>query len=144
MLWFIVIAIFFIDDAAGSRYIRVENRNKFPIWIQTLTNNNGPPLCQNVTRIRPGARIKYNIPDSGWAGRFWAKYGCDRHGNNCAFGQSMTPCPKNGCQPPADTKLEFFFPPINSPQESYYDISLVRNTFTKQHNPYIWAFSQFQ
>lgn len=30
-----------------------------------------------------------------------------------------------GCQPPAETKIEFFFPPAGDPRNVWYDISLV-------------------
>lgn len=41
------------------------------------------------------------------------------------MGQSDPPCPSGGCQPPADTKVEFFFPPINNGEQVWYDVSLV-------------------
>ncbi|XP_055325704.1 uncharacterized protein LOC129579578 [Sitodiplosis mosellana] len=107
------------------RYIEVKNQNSFPIWIETLTNNNGAPLSNEIKRINPGGGIKYEISDHGWAGRVWPKIGCNRNGANCEFGQSIAPCPSGGCHPPADTKVEFFFPRINSNQNSFYDISLV-------------------
>lgn len=73
------------------------------------------------------AATTFTIPDSGWAGRFWPKIECDNTGQNCAVGQSVAPCPSAGCQPPADTKVEFFYPPINDPQNRnvWYDVSLV-------------------
>lgn len=111
------------------RNIEVGNRNGFPIWIQTLTNNNGPPLVNGVIRLNPGESRLLRIRDEGWAGRIWPKTGCDKNGENCAFGQSIPPCPAGGCQPPADTKVEFYFPRINSPEVSFYDISLVSNWF---------------
>jgi len=69
------------------------------------------------------ARLTYNIPNSGWKGRFWPKVDCDASGNNCGVGQSVNPCPSKGCQPPADTKVEFFFPSINGQNSIWYDIS---------------------
>lgn len=109
-----------------QRYIEVGNECDFPIWIQTLTNDNGPPLLNTaMTRINPGGRMRYDIGDDGWAGRLWARYGCDENGQNCLFGQSSPPCSSSGCDPPADTKAEFSFPPRNSATLSFYDISLV-------------------
>lgn len=35
-----------------------------------------------------------------------------------------------GCHPPAETKVEFFFPQINAAQDSFYDISLVRAVYS--------------
>lgn len=58
-------------------------------------------------------------------GRFWPKSGCDNNGINCEVGQSVSPCPQGGCQPPAETKVEFFFPPSGNGQDVWYDISLV-------------------
>ena len=65
------------------------------------------------------------IPNAGWAGRFWPKTGCNSGGTECEFGDSVPPCPSNGCQPPADTKVEFNFPSQPPNQDSWYDISLV-------------------
>ena len=69
--------------------------------------------------------LYFQIPTSGWAGRFWPKTGCDNSGYNCEFGDSVPPCPVGGCQPPADTKVEFNFPPQPPNQDSWYDVSLV-------------------
>lgn len=107
------------------RTIQVGNRNNFPIWIETLTNDNGPPLTNQIIRLNSGGQHTFNIHDKGWAGRLWPKIGCDQRGGNCDFGQSMPPCPRDGCQPPADTKVEFYFPRINTQTKSFYDISLV-------------------
>lgn len=79
MLWSILI-LCISAKAVEMRYIEVGNRNSFPIWIQTLTNNNGPPLSNEIKRINPGGRIKYEIGDNGWAGRLWPKIGCDQNG----------------------------------------------------------------
>lgn len=125
MLWLIVILCFSAQVVEMRRYIEVGNRCSFPIWIQALTNNNGAPLSNEIKRINSGGRIKYEISDNGWAGRLWPKTGCDYRGENCEFGQSIPPCPSGGCHPPADTKVEFYFPRQNSPDLSFYDISLV-------------------
>lgn len=58
-------------------------------------------------------------------GRFWPKTGCDGGGQNCETGQSVSPCGRNGCDPPAETKVEFFFPPAGDRNNVWYDISLV-------------------
>lgn len=58
-------------------------------------------------------------------GRFWPKSGCDHTGHNCEVGQSVDPCNPGGCDPPAETKVEFFFPPVNDPYDVWYDVSLV-------------------
>lgn len=108
------------------RYIEVGNNRGAPIWIQSQPNDGKPPLRGGqIVKLNPSERTRYDIDDGGWAGRLWAKVGCDDGGNNCRFGQSIPPCPPNGCHPPAETKVEFFFPPINSPDASFYDISLV-------------------
>lgn len=125
MFWFLLFGFLQVGQIIGLRYIEVGNRNRFPIWIETQTNNNGPPL-HAIVKLPPGARNKYTISDGGWAGRLWAKVGCDDSGHNCEFGQSVPPCPPGGCHPPAETKVEFFFPQVDSPNDAYYDISLVR------------------
>jgi len=52
--------------------------------------------------------------------------GCDGSGQNCQVGQSVPPCPSGGCQPPSDTKVEFFFPSASdNGNQVWYDISLV-------------------
>ncbi|XP_031635191.1 uncharacterized protein LOC116348351 [Contarinia nasturtii] len=115
-----------IKCTIGLRYIKVVNNNNFPIWIESFSNNGQPPLRNNeAVLINPSQAEIFNIEDSGWAGRLWAKFGCDGDGTNCEIGQSVAPCPSNGCQPPSDTKVEFFFPPIGDPKDAYYDISLV-------------------
>lgn len=79
-------------------------------------------------------------------GRFWPKSGCDGSGHNCEVGQSVDPCNPGklkffflvfvrcsnefhssigGCDPPAETKVEFFFPPAGDPGDVWYDVSLV-------------------
>lgn len=58
-------------------------------------------------------------------GRFWPKTGCDSNGFNCEVGQSVPPCGPTGCSPPAETKVEFFFPPVGDGNNVWYDISLV-------------------
>lgn len=58
-------------------------------------------------------------------GRFWPKSGCDGSGQNCQVGQSVSPCGRNGCDPPAETKVEFFFPRSGDNGNVWYDISLV-------------------
>lgn len=82
-------------------------------------------MGNGIQRLQQNARITYNIPTSGWKGRFWPKTECDGSGQNCAVGQSVSPCPTGGCQPPADTKVEFFYPAINDPNAVWYDVSLV-------------------
>ena len=70
-------------------------------------------------------QIITKIPGDGWAGRFWPKINCEESGDECEFGQSSPPCPAQGCQPPADTKVEFYFPSQPPTEDSWYDISLV-------------------
>lgn len=118
-------AFIFIGQTAGLRYIQVKNSNSFPIWIETEPNDNQPELTNEIVKIETGSNTKYDIQDSGWGGRLWAKVGCDKNGVNCEFGQSVDPCNEGGCQPPSETKVEFFFSEISSSDDSYYDISLV-------------------
>lgn len=58
-------------------------------------------------------------------GRFWPKTGCDGNGQNCVSGQSVPPCGPRGCDPPAETKVEFYFPAAGASGSVWYDVSLV-------------------
>lgn len=111
-----------------QRFIKIVNKNYFAIWIQTQTNNNGPPLG-NVVKIDGGQHFQYDISNAGWAGRLWPKIECDRNGINCGFGQSIAPCPSGGCQPPVETKIEFNFPRSGTSEKTFFDISLVRDKY---------------
>jgi hypothetical protein len=110
-----------------SRDIEFTNRCGYDIWVNPLTNGGpGQPILQpGIVRLANYAQYTYQIPDAGWGGRFWPKSGCDGTGHNCEVGQSVDPCPVGGCQPPAETKVEFFFPPLNNGYDVWYDISLV-------------------
>lgn len=126
-MWWLIFIFLHVYQITGLRYIEVGNQNGFPIWIQTKPNDKTPPLRNGeIVKLNANDRTKFDIDDAGWGGRLWAKVGCDDNGSNCEFGQSIEPCADGGCQPPAETKVEFFFPPVNSPDASYYDISLVR------------------
>lgn len=125
MLWIVCLAPL-VQSVISQRFIQIVNRNKFPIFVQIQPNDGQPSLEMGAMRqVVSGYPIKYDIPKEGWAGRLWPKTGCDRTGYNCEFGQSIEPCLPNGCQPPANTKVEFNFPPENSQNASSYDINLV-------------------
>jgi len=109
----------------AARTIEFTNRCPQDIWVSPLTNGQGPMLPEGIMRLANGQVRSYNIPDAGWGGRFWPKTGCDGSGNNCVMGQSMPPCPTGGCQPPAETKVEFHFPPAGNSDAVWYDVSLV-------------------
>ena len=103
--------------------VQVSFKNNCPhtIWLA----NTGTPSLQSVT-LNQGQSHTYNIDkNTGWNGRIWPKYGCDNSGNNCLFGNSVAPCPSGGCQPPADTKVEFNIPSQPPSRDSWYDVSLV-------------------
>lgn len=111
--------------AFGERTIRMNNRCGQAIWIGQTTNNNNAPLQGGIRRLDANGNTVFSIPDSGWAGRMWPKTGCNNNGEACAFGQSVPPCGPQGCTPPADTKIEFFFPSAQDKNTIWYDISLV-------------------
>lgn len=116
-------AVLIAESALGGRKIQFNNQCGKDIWVSPSTNaNQGPTL--DIAKIGNGGSYTYNIPDSGWGGRFWPKLDCDGSGQNCAVGQSVPPCPSGGCQPPADTKVEFYFPQVGG-NSVWYDISLV-------------------
>lgn len=108
-----------------GRNIEFTNKCSHDVWVHPLTNAQGPPLPGGIQRLGYYGVYNYPIPDGGWGGRFWPKINCDQNGNECEFGQSVDPCPAGGCHPPAETKVEFFFPPSNDPNDIWYDISLV-------------------
>jgi hypothetical protein len=121
-----LILLLAITTSSTGRQITFQNRCGRDIWISPLTNNQGPPLPDGIVRLANNAKHSYQIPNGGWGGRMWPKTGCDGSGQNCQVGQSIPPCPSGGCQPPAETKVEFFFPPTSSSgQAVWYDVSLV-------------------
>lgn len=125
MLYTLIVVLFVSSFAGANRRITFVNRCNYPIWINPLTSENGAPLAEGIKYFPANTQSSYNIPSSGWAGRFWPKTGCNSEGVSCAVGQSIPPCPTGGCQPPAETKIEFFYPPINDNRDLWYDISLV-------------------
>lgn len=114
----------FISTILADRRLTFKNRCAQTIWISPLTNNQGDPIGE-IQKLDQQQEYAYIVPDSGWGGRFWPKTGCDGSGQNCQVGQSMPPCPTNGCQVPAETKVEFFYPQIDSSDTIWYDVSLV-------------------
>jgi len=112
--------------ADAARTINFKNSCPQTLWVSPLTNADGPPPAEGIVQLTSGASGVYTIPDAGWGGRFWPKSGCDGSGHNCEVGQSMPPCLPNGCDPPAETKVEFFFPAASDTAgQVWYDISLV-------------------
>jgi len=105
--------------------LSVTNQCNFPVWMATTPNANKAPLRDGTVELSMGQSHDYFIPADGWAGRFWPKTGCDSNGMNCTAGEAVPPCPPSGCQPPADTKVEFYFPNLASKEDAWYDISLV-------------------
>jgi hypothetical protein len=114
-----------LASAISARQITFTNRCSQDVWVSPLTNAQGPVLQPGIVKLANGANFAYQIPDGGWGGRFWPKTGCDGNGQNCEVGQSSDPCGPTGCDPPADTKVEFFFPTISDPNDVWYDVSLV-------------------
>lgn len=124
----IFIAIFCCSIATAivaDRQITFVNRCSQIIWINPSDKNGVADLDGGIKKLNQQDQVIYNIPDDGWQGRFWPKLGCDNSGQSCAVGQSVAPCPEEVCQPPADTKIEFFFPSSSDSNSIWYDISLV-------------------
>lgn len=112
--------------AAGPSPLTVTNNCTTDVWVASQPNAGSPELPDGVVKLAAkGGSHGYSIPSAGWAGRFWPKTGCDASGQSCTTGQAIPPCPPTGCQPPADTKVEFFFPASTSSSRPYYDVSLV-------------------
>ena len=102
-----------VDPAAAfSNRVTIVNSCAQPLWITALSNAGEPALqpADGLVRIASGQSHPYAIPDGHWGGQFRPKFGCDASGNNCSSGQSLPPCPAGGCQPPAESKIEFYFP----------------------------------
>ena len=118
-----------IPGAAQSPRISITNACSFPVWIAQTPNAGFSALPGDdpnpAAKLNAGQTVNYSIPPNGWGGRFWPKIGCDENGNNCLAGSSVSGCPPDGCEPPADTKFEFFYDPLSSGKRPYYDISLV-------------------
>lgn len=114
----------FVSSSSADRRITFKNRCSQAVWISPLTNAQGAPIG-NIQKLNQQQEYSYIVPDSGWGGRFWPKTGCDGSGQNCQVGQSIPPCPSNGCQAPAETKVEFFYPEVDSRSTVWYDVSLV-------------------
>lgn len=120
-LAFVIGLLLFELSAAQNVQITVTSQCSFPIWVETTGN---PPLPGGIPLLNTGDTFNFPIPSGGWnAGRMWPKIGCDGSGNNCQFGQSVAPCPPAGCDPPADTKVEFTY--TSDGTQAFYDISLV-------------------
>lgn len=81
------------------------------LWIANFAFQ-APHFPQDL-ELAAGKTHAFDIPDEGLvATRFWAKWGCDKTGNECKIGQSGGPgesCPKEGCAPPIDSKFEATF-----------------------------------
>ena len=115
------------QSAAQAQTARLSVRNNcgFPVWMASLNNAGQPPLADGIVRLARNDVHNYAIPDGGWAGRLWPKTGCNANGRNCVAGDAVPPCPPTGCQPPADSKVEFNFARLSSSDSSWYDITLV-------------------
>lgn len=101
--------------------IRVQNAYNEDIWIQhnKPSNKNSPNYPDNdnnykpipddeIIQLSPGNYHDYEIDDCyNPSLRLWPKTKCDADGNNCLTGQSKPPCPKTGCSPPFESKVEF-------------------------------------
>lgn len=49
-----------------SRFIEFENRCGYDIWVNPLTNAQGPPLAGGIRRLHNYERYTYQIPEGGW------------------------------------------------------------------------------
>ena len=106
--------------------LKFVNNCEVEIWVASQPNAGFAVLPGGSEKLpAKGGTVAFSLPSAGWAGRFWPKTGCDLGGESCTTGQAIPPCPPTGCQPPADSKVEFFFPPSGSEKRPYYDISLV-------------------
>lgn len=120
--------------AADGNRLTVKNACTTKIWIQQLNVDNAPV----VVALKPGASHTYKIVAKGdESTRFWPKSGCDSTGYNCAVGESQGKpkggaytCPKAGCSPPVDSKVEVNWACVGTgcsvkSAKTFYDISQV-------------------
>jgi len=121
----LILLLSFVGLIQAQRFVQFTNKCPHDIWIEPLTNAQGPAHPDGIVRLGNQATHTYHISQEGWGGRFWPKQGCDGNGHNCEVGQSMPPCLPGGCDPPAETKVEFFFPHASDPADIWYDVSLV-------------------
>lgn len=104
----------------------ITNNCSMDVWMAFTPNAGSDPLPDGIVKITAsGGSHGYSVPTTGWAGRLWPKMGCDSTGENCTQGQTVPPCPSVGCQPAADTLVEFYFDKAGGTGRPYYDISLV-------------------
>lgn len=101
--------------------ITVYNACSVPMWIMALqgaTSGSGTVVV-NSEKLSSGERF---LVSPMAAGKIWAKFGCDRNGQNCAIGDQLT-----SSQPPIDTGFEFTYGPLATgrPNEWYYNFSAV-------------------
>lgn len=53
-----------------SRHIEFENRCGYDIWVNPLTNAQGPPLAEGIVRLPNYQHFTYQIPDGGWYAQY--------------------------------------------------------------------------
>jgi hypothetical protein len=114
--------------AADLLRMNILNNCEQEIWVESLNNPDHAPHPDGVVHLARNQSHDYYFPNGVWAGRFWAKIGCDAFGRNCTIGQSMAPCPPSGCHTPGDTKIEFNFQNgdgLSAETVTWYDVSLV-------------------
>jgi len=96
---------------SGARLKIANGCTKDALWIANFAFN--APYFPQDLKLAAGESRDFDIPEEGLAAtRFWAKWGCDAAGSNCAIGQSGGPgeaCPPTGCAPPLDSKFEATF-----------------------------------
>lgn len=61
-----VLYLLLVVALAESRFIEFENRCGYDIWVNPLTNAQGPPLGGGIRRLANYERYTYQIPDGGW------------------------------------------------------------------------------
>lgn len=111
------------DEGTGKQTtrLRVTNSSDKDLWIQQLNI----PGEKDSIKVLKGESYDYKIPNTGVASvRVWPKTDCDSDGKNCSTGESIPPCPSEGCQPPFESKVEFTFGDLTSQNTTTsYDVS---------------------
>jgi len=118
-----------VPSSGTPSRLSILNGCRDTVWIESAANAGVTTMLPTLVEIAPSKNYQYDVSAKGWAGRFWPKTGCDANGYNCTTGDSVNPCGSGSdagpCEPPADTKVEFYFAPDGGVARSYYDISLV-------------------
>ncbi|XP_066996907.2 uncharacterized protein [Anabrus simplex] len=122
-LLYCIVAVFTTVQAVQFTFV---NNHPSTIWVGSLGNDGKPPVNEGGWEMAAGSQVTVDV-DGSWAGRFWARTGCnfDENGNgHCDTGDcgNVLKCNGAGGAPPvtlAEITLQ------GSDGNDFYDISNV-------------------